>query len=322
MGGLFSYKLLVNNTKIEYILPNEITSNEAIPYVVSNVQDGVVGISTISVKNIFSEEKEGLGSGFIFSEDGLILTNYHVIDGYTNLTILFNNGSSSPAKVVNYDVDRDLAVLQVAKGTKLPKVLKLGNSKELKQGETVIAIGNPLGKQFLGTATSGIVSAIDRELNLVNGVQTYIQTDAAINRGNSGGPLLNLKGEVIGINTVKIEEDGVEGISFAIPINIVNKEIEELSKSRIKIGFNSKDITEEIAKQFDLPIGVYVINVEEDSIAAKSGLKTGDVIVKMDNKNINSIDEIIKIKNKKKNGDVSKLTVSRDGALIDVEIYY
>ena len=179
----------------------------------------MVSTKTIqSVNGWFQQETEGMGSGFIINEEGYILTNYHVIDGAKEVTVTLSDGREVTASVVNYDSDKDIAMIKINEEVKVPGVVELGDSDALQPGEEVVAIGNPLSKELSSTLTKGIISALNRNVETQSGVSTnLIQTDTAINAGNSGGPLINTKGQVIGINTLKAS-DGAEGIGFAIPI--------------------------------------------------------------------------------------------------------
>ena len=195
------------------------------------VAPAVVMVSTKSVQSVngwFQQETEGMGSGFIINNDGYILTNYHVIDGAKEVTVTLSDGQEVTASVVNYDSDQDVAMIKINQDIEVPGVVELGDSDALQPGEEVLAIGNPLSKELSSTLTKGIVSALNRSIETETGVSTnLIQTDTAINSGNSGGPLINTKGEVIGINTLKAS-DGAEGIGFAIPINDVKEKIDSL----------------------------------------------------------------------------------------------
>ncbi len=155
-----------------------------------------------------------MGTGIIFSEDGYILTNYHVISGAQNIKVMLSDGKEVSAKVINYDAAADVAVIKLAENTKVPGVAEFGDSDMLEVGESVVAIGNPLGKEFIGSVTTGIVSAVNRQVSIENKDLKFIQTDAAINPGNSGGPLVNSKGQVIGINTAKIASRRGRRIGF------------------------------------------------------------------------------------------------------------
>lgn len=303
------------------------SSTEAlsIPEIVNKVKPAVVAIST-KIQSPFGEG-EGLGTGFIFSEDGYILTNYHVISSSDQISIMFSDNTTAKAKIVNYDKNLDLAVIKIQGDVKVPGIVELGDSSTLQVGESVVAIGNPLGKELSNTVTSGIVSAVNRKIKAEdNTEQTYLQTDAAINSGNSGGPLLNAYGQVIGINSAKIsggESSGnasVEGIGFAIPINVAKDKISDLTKQILKLGIYTKEITKDIADQYDLPIGVYVQQVQDFSAAEKAGLRPGDVITSINGTKITTVNDIDAIKNKSKAGDVLNITVKRDNKDVTIKL--
>lgn len=287
--------------------------------IVKKVSPAVVGVSikTASQTDAFgfsTGEQEGMGSGIIFSADGYILTNNHVVNSAKQITVILYDGKEVPAKLVNYDSSLDLAVIKVTQNVKMPGVAQFGNSSELQVGDPVVAIGNPLGKSFLGTVTSGIVSAVNREVKTEdNKTQKFIQTDAAINAGNSGGPLINSKGQVIGINSAKISESGVEGLGFSIPIDTVKPQIASLLKPALTIGIGCRDITEDISKAYNIPQGVYVAQVNEYSPAEKAGLEVGDVIVKFDGQKVATTDQMNNIKRQHNNGDIVKIDIVRDG---------
>ncbi|MFL0194880.1 S1C family serine protease [Clostridium sp. WILCCON 0269] len=290
--------------------------------IAKKVSPAVVGVSikTVSQSNVFgfsdgqSSEDDGMGSGIIISSDGYILTNYHVVQSADSITIILNNNKEVPAKVVNYDADQDLAVIKTTSAATMPAVAELGNSDNIQVGDSVVAIGNPLGKELLGSVTSGIISATKRQISTGSTTQTFLQTDAAINPGNSGGALVNSLGQVIGINSAKIGGNGVEGIGFAIPINTVKSRLNGLLKPVLKIGIAGRDIDASLSKQYNEPQGVYVVEIEEFSPAEKAGLKVGDVIQKFDGKSVKSISEINQIKATHKSGDTVSIVVYRDGS--------
>ncbi len=270
------------------------------------------------------------GSGIIISEDGYILTNNHVVanssensNSYyqvseaTKLTVtLFNDETKYDAKIVGKDEQTDLAVIKIEK-TGLSKA-EFADSDSIKVGEFAMAVGNPIGMQ--SSVTCGIVSAVNREVTDSDGKKyTLIQTDAAINSGNSGGALVNHEGKVIGINTLKVSGTGIEGMGFAIPINSttdVTSQLIEFSKVRRPyIGITGIDLTESLAKNYNLPlsVGVYIKSVEDFSSAEKAGLKNGDIIFEADGTKITKMDDLNKIKNSHKIGDEMKIKVNRDG---------
>ncbi|WP_448335495.1 S1C family serine protease [Bellilinea sp.] len=237
------------------------------------------------------------GSGVIISEQGYIVTNYHVVEGTTDLSVILSNGEQEIAKLINADVYADLAVLK-AEG-KMPSIAVFGDSDRLNPGETVIAIGSPLG-EFRNTVTVGVVSATGRVLNTGKGyaMEDLIQTDAAINQGNSGGPLVNLNGEIIGINTL-IVRGGIgtttiaEGLGFAIPSNTVRLISEQIITkgffSRPYLGITWQGINPTISRRYQLPVewGAYITSVEPGSPADRGGLQRGDIIVQIGELEIN-----------------------------------
>jgi serine protease Do len=294
-------------------------SSMNIPEVVAKVSPAVVGVSTTSVStNVFGfdmGEQEGIGSGFIFSDDGYVLTNYHVVKNASQVKVIFSTGKEVNAKVVNYQEDADLAVVKITDDVEMPGKVELGDSDSLQAGEQVIAIGNPLGKEYLGSVTTGIISAVNRGVALTEGGEkmNLIQTDTAINPGNSGGPLINSQGEVIGINTAKIGASGVEGIGFAIPINDATEKLDTLVKQKIKFGIAVRNITEDLSKQYNLPVGIYIQSIEDFSIAQKGGLQPGDVITKIGKKTVKTVEELNKEKDSYSDGDSIPIEFVRKG---------
>ena len=271
------------------------------------------------------------GSGIIISEDGYILINNHVIstsstdssnsNSYyqiseaSKITVtLFGDTTEYEASIVGKDEETDLAVIKIDK-TGLTKA-EFADSDSIKVGEFAMAVGNPVGMD--STVTCGIVSAVNREVTDSDGkTYTLIQTDAAINEGNSGGALVNSEGKVIGINTLKLSGTGIEGIGFAIPINsttdITSQLIEYSKVKRPYIGITGMDLTEELAKANNLVVGVYVKSVEDFSSAEKAGIKPGDVIIEADGTKVTTMDDLNKVKNSHKIGDEMKIKVNRDG---------
>ena len=264
------------------------------------------------------------GSGVIISEDGYILTNNHVVNTSSNssfyqvseankITVkLYNDETEYEAKIVGKDEATDLAVIKIDKNN-LPAAT-LGNSDSLKVGEFSMAIGNPLGME--STVTAGIISATSRTITSDGRNYTVVQTDAAINSGNSGGALVNSKGEVIGINTLKLSGSGVEGIGFAIPINSTKPIYEQLiSDGKVKrpyIGISGRDVDAATAKKYELVEGVYIVSVEQFTSAEKAGLKPYDIITEIDGKQIKTMEELNEIKNTHNIGDSITLKVYRD----------
>lgn len=295
-----------------------------VPQVVEKVTPAVVGVSTKSlVRDQFFnvKEQEGLGSGFIINEEGYVVTNYHVINGAQEVKVIFSDGKEVNAKVINYDAERDIAVIKITDDVKMPGIAQLGDSSTVKAGEEVIAIGNPLGKEFSSTVTKGIVSSPNRKMKTENGnVLDYIQTDAAINPGNSGGPLINSKGEVIGINTAKKVGEDIEGIGFAIPINEVKTRLGSLSKPILKLGITARTVTPELAKENKLEEGVYVVGVQEFSPAEKAGLKIGDLIIEFGGKRVKTLEELNQVKSQYNDGDSVPVEIIRDGKKVNLNL--
>lgn len=266
------------------------------------------------------------GSGIIISEDGYILTNNHIVSSSSsssyykvseasNVKIkLYNDETQYDGTIVGKDEQTDLAVIKIDKSG-LTKS-EFADSDSVKVGEFAMAVGNPLGMD--SSITCGVVSAVNREVTDTDG-KTYnlIQTDAAINSGNSGGALVNSKGQVIGINTLKLSGTGIEGMGFAIPINstvdITSQLIQYNKVKRPYIGISGVDLNEQTAKAYNLVKGIYVKSIEDFSAAEKAGIKSGDVIIEADGKSISTMDELNEIKNNHQIGDEMKIKVNRNG---------
>lgn len=296
--------------------------------VAQKVSPSVVGIKVeYSVSSIFyrnmTSNATAEGSGIIISEDGYILTNNHIINssssyyevGKANKVIvtLFNDETEYEATIVGTDEETDLAVLKIDKSGLT--VAELGDSSSVQVGEFAMAIGNPLGMQ--SSVSSGMISATDRKVTSDGRTYTLLQTDAAINSGNSGGALANSKGQIIGINTLKMSGSGVEGMGFAIPINSAKPIYEQLIQyNKVKrpyIGISGRDLDEQTAKANNLVVGIYVLSIEEFSAAEKAGIKIGDVITAIDGKNITTMDELNEVKNNHSIGDEITLKINRNG---------
>ena len=284
----------------------------------NKVAPAAVVVSTKSVTQgyfMHTQEVEGIGSGFIINEEGYILTNYHVVKGAQEISVTLSNDVTTTAQVVNYDENQDVAMIKITdESVEIPATVELGDSDALQPGEEVIAIGTPLSTELSSTVTKGIISATSRSVAVESGVtMNLIQTDAAINAGNSGGPLVNTKGEVVGINSSKISGEAVEGIGFSIPINDIKDKIESLSKPILNLGISVRTIDEALSKQLNMEQGLYVVEVTEFSSAEKAGLKAGDIIVKADGNRITTFDEFKAVKNGKEEGDEISLEVVRNG---------
>lgn len=295
--------------------------------IAAEVGPSVVGISTkYTYRSFFGQayEQSGSGSGIIISDDGYVVTNFHVIENSNNVSVILNTGEEYPAKIVGYDAETDLALLKVS-ATGLTKAV-FGNSDSLQVGELAVAIGNPLGQELAGTVTVGVISAVNRSITSENGTEmTLLQTDAAINPGNSGGALVNAYGEVIGINTMKFSGSGVEGIGFAIPIDIAKPILTELMTNgyvtgRPLIGISLREITPEVAAINDIPAGVQVAYVSEGGAAEKAGIQPGDTIVSVDGKLVETTKDVSDIRDKHKAGDTLKFVVNRDGKTLSFDV--
>ena len=268
---------------------------------------------------------EGAGSGVIVKEDGYIATNYHVIQGASKVTVTLHNGDSYPASIVGSDPANDIAVIKI--DAKDLTIATIGDSSSVDVGDLAVAIGNPLG-QLGGTATTGIISALDRTLDIEGTTLTLMQTDAAINGGNSGGGLFNSKGELIGIVESKASAVGVEGLAFALPINnvspIINDFIEnggsaQTSAGTPAVGVVISDVSEENAQYYNLEsAGVYIAQVTGAN-AQKAGFQAGDRIVSFNGTQISNSNQFITLVRKCKVGDTVSVVVSRNGQQIEIK---
>lgn len=311
---------------------NKVEAESGYADVVEEVMPSLVCITNTSVQTVrswfqsYEQEVSGSGSGIIIGQTDdeiLIATNNHVIEGAKELTVAFNDKTAASATVKGADSAADLAVVSVKvadlEGDTLNniKVAALGSSDDLRVGEAVIAIGNALG--YGQSFSGGYISALDREVDVEDNSMTLLQTDAAINPGNSGGALLNAKGEVIGINTVKYVDSTVEGMGYAIPIStaipiindLMNQEVIEESEQGY-LGIQGNDITDEYATSFNMPNGVYVVKIVEDSPADSCGLKAGDIITKFAGRDVNSMEALQNILTGKKAGEEVEMVVQRN----------
>ena len=317
-------------------------SNTAV-FAANKILPSIVGIEvtyTATSNSIFgfgspsTSTATATGSGIIISEDGYIVTNNHVVDtsssnsySYYDLSDatsvkvkLYGSDDTYDAKIVGKDSQTDLAVLKIDK-TDLTAA-EFADSDQAVVGEFAMAVGSPLGLDT--TVTTGIISAVNREVESVGTKYVCIQTDAAINSGNSGGALVNSDGKVIGINTLKLSGSGVEGIGFAIPINSTLDIISQLKDHnkvlRPYIGISGIDLDDSTAKRYNLVLGVYVKTVQSFSPAEKAGLQSGDVIIQADGKDIKTMDELNEIKNSHQIGDTMKLKINRSGQEKEVTV--
>jgi len=290
--------------------------------------NSVVAIST-TIQSGYSSGHSS-GSGFILTEDGYVITNYHVVEDATAIDVVMHDGTEYPAEVVGKDSSNDLAVLKI-EASGLPAVA-LGSSKNLVIGDMVVAIGNPLG-ELASTQTVGYVSGIDREVSTGGSITTIsmIQTDAAINPGNSGGPLFNMYGEVIGITTAKYSGTtgsgaSIEGIGFAIPID----DVEPLINDLIDYGYVTgaymavtvQDMDKEAADMYGLPTGAYIVSVEKDGAADRAGIQPKDIVIALDNQEISNVTELTRALRNYKAGDTATVKLIRSGKEMTLEITF
>ncbi len=300
--------------------------------VIAQATSSVVGIS--KVKNIGStiflkdgSSKLGLGTGLIVTDNGYILTNAHVSgEKYSTCYVTLETGEVFTGNVVWSDMDVDLAILKISAKNLI--YAKLGDSDNIKVGEKVYAIGNPIGFEFERTVTSGIISAIDRTIKIEEDENSYmsnlIQTDATINLGNSGGPLINIDGEVVGINTLKITS--AEGISFAVPINLVKTIIEKFAtqgkfeEASIGIFAYDKNVIPYIDNNLKFNTGIYVVQIDRNSSAYNSGLREKDVIIQIDNINLKKMCDLRRYIYTKNIGDEVILKISRNNTEKEIKM--
>ena len=274
------------------------------------------------------------GSGIIISEDGYILTNNHVISGADKITVYVNSGEEGEeeqtyeATLVGSSENNDIAVLKIdAKGL---NAATFGDSDQLEVGELAVAIGNPMGKVH-GSVTAGIISAVEQELTIDDVAINAIQTDAAINPGNSGGALFDSYGNVVGIVYAKSSSVSIEGIGYAIPVNNIKDLVAQMINdpdsvkdqtkgSQIMLGITIRDITEEMSKQYSMPVGVYITEVSSMSAAERAGLQKGDIITEFAGKTVTSADDLNAIKAKQTSGDTVSVKIDRNGKTLTLDL--
>ena len=317
----------VSTTQVSTVAGTEQGQELSTREIARTVGPAVVGISgTVRYQNYFfggTQQGVSSGSGIIISDSGHIVTNYHVIDGASDIKVKFNNGEEYPATVVGGDEQTDLAVLKIEPVDDM-RVAILGDSDLVEVGDRAIAIGNPLGDELFGTVTQGIISGKNRTVTVDNREMSLLQTDAAINPGNSGGALINAYGEVIGINSVKISGSSSgsssEGLGFAIPINEVKSVVNDLITygyvtGRPLIGVNVQQITSDVAYYTNLPVdhGLYVMSVTVGGAADQAGIQRGDIILAFDGQEVRTSSELNAIRDKHKAGDTVNMEIDRNG---------
>lgn len=341
LGMFLMYIIIMANN--QHTLVQKVTNENIKTTTVEEISDLKTAINNVYESTIYIEVSNNrgvisTGSGFVYKTDdkhGYILTNYHVIDSGNSFEIIFTDGSGADAELISGDEYYDIAVLKVDKD-KVKSVSTIGNSSNLELGDTVFTVGAPLGKEYMGTITKGIVSGINRMVSVELGSGSYlmevIQTDASINSGNSGGPICNIKGEVVGITSSKLTGNGIEGMGFAIPINSVMDVIDNIESgkkiTRPYLGVQLVDLTNTFALQYyygitisnDVEFGAVLSYVEENKPADKAGLKAGDVIVEIDGKKVNDVSHFKYILYKHSVGDTIKVKYYRENKLKDTSI--
>ena len=318
-------------TEVELVTVDGKTEMTDAEVYAANVNSVVsINVTGTSGTNFFGQpvQTASAGSGFVLTKDGFIVTNYHVVKNAETVKVTLYTGDEYEAKYVGGDEDYDIAVIKVEASELQPVIL--GDSAGLNVGDHVLAIGNPLG-ELTFSMSGGMVSSVDRAIN-VNGTPfNMIQTDASINSGNSGGPLFNSYGEVVGIVSAKYSSSGggasVEGLGFAIPMNDVVAMIQDIMTNgyitnKPYLGITGGTMTEEMAAQYryDISTGVFVYSVEEGGAAADAGLKMGDVIIKVDDHEIGSMEDLTVVKKQYAAGDTVTLTIYREGSETTVEL--
>ena len=327
-GGIFgTYSVMSSdkNTSTSTVSKNvTITETDSISEAVDKVYDSVV-----IIKNYQNGRVVGYGSGFVYKKDdkhGYIMTNNHVVDGASEIKVVLSNDEEVSAKVLGTDSYIDVAVVQID-AKDVTGVAEIGDSTKSKVGDTIFTVGTPVSLEYSGTVTKGIISYVNREMTVSNNGARYmmeaIQIDASINPGNSGGPLVNVSGQVIGVNSIKLVESSIEGMGFAIPIEVAMSQVEKLEKGvaieRPVMGVSTYDVEAALAygrddlKLGDAKEGVIVTSVQDGSDAKNAGIEVNDIITKMDGTKVESSVHLKFLLYKHNIGDSIKLTVLRDG---------
>lgn len=313
----------VQKTAFSSTVSGEELSTQEIAAAVGPAVVGVENLTQIRSNDARSTVAQGAGSGVVIAQDGYIVTNYHVIENASTINVILNSGERYSARIIGADADTDLAVIKI-EATGLAYAV-FGDSSSVMVGDRAIAIGNPLGTELMGTVTQGIISAVNRTVKIDNKTMTLLQTDAAINSGNSGGALLNGKGELIGINSAKMAASGVEGLGFAIPCNTVLDVVTDLIdygyvRGKLIVGIGGTNITERMSAYYDMPVGFYVQEVYAGSGAEDAGVKPGDIIVNCDGKVVKTIDDINAVKQSHSAGESMRMEIMRNGKKITVHV--
>lgn len=284
-----------------------------------NCIDSIVGVKS------YYEDRSGYGwgSGIVMSEDGYILTNQHMVDSAVRAVVVLSDDREYEALLVGEDEQTDLAILKI--GARDLQAAEFGDSDELCTGDRVAAIGNPLGSNLSGTMTDGIISAINRDVMLNGRRMTLLQTNAAINSGSSGGALVNMYGQIVGVTFMKMAGVSTEGLGFAIPSATVKAVTDQLLSGgavagRPGLGLTLGGVTEAMAEYYGVPRGVYVFAVAPECDAAAKGVLPGDIVMKIDGKEVRGTSDVLGMRDALSVGDIMTLTIWRDGAVLDVDV--
>ncbi len=290
-----------------------------LPEVYKKVIPSVVSITSLTAGGTAT------GTGIVMTEDGYLVTNYHVVSGAKQILVLMTSGEEYEAVSVGGDETSDLAVLKIDASGLTPA--EFGSSDDMEVGDSVVAIGDPLGTELRGTMTDGIICGMQRDVHVGDRTMNLMQTNAALNSGNSGGPLVNMAGQVIGINTMKLSSNytPVEGIGFAIPISAAAPILEELAEKgyvsgRPAVGFSLEVLSNRVRLFYDLPGNLYIRSVAENSDAYAQGIRAGDVIVAIEGTPVSTLDEFNTVKNRFAAGDTVTLTVYHRGEELDIAV--
>lgn len=341
IGSLIGSVILIklSNANQNFLKAGLAENITPITEIAKSIGPAMVGIRTTVISSAHpffaeSETTRSEGSGVIISKDGYILTNYHVVSEAdprhqdhqkVALEVFLPDKRQVKAKFVGGDSLNDLAVVKI--DLKNLPTATLGDSSRLKVGEQAVAIGNPLGLEFAGSVTAGVISALNRTISVEERTLNLIQTDAAINPGNSGGALVNSEGKVVGINTVKISVPGVEGLGFAIPINEAKPIIDQLIKygyvkGRPLIGISGQEITQSMAEYYNLPVGIFIVKVQPNSGADKAGIRERDVMISLAGKRVTTMNDLNTVKKSYKAGDTVNAVVIRGKKKINLKLTF
>jgi serine protease Do len=327
VGGPVINRFLPNKERQNFFNAGIPGDPSLITQIAKKAGPSIVGIRMVvmaSLNQFLNRQTQIEGSGIIINQDGYIMTNYHVVQyadprnanhRRVTLEVFLPDKRQAKAKFIGGDSLNDLAVIRINLRN-LP-VAELGDSSKLEVGELAVAIGNPLGQEFAGSVTTGVISALNRTVSVEDRTLNLIQTDAAINPGNSGGALVNPEGQVIGINTVKISVSGVEGLGFAIPVNDAKPIIRQLMKygyvkGRPQLGISGREITQPLSEYYHLPRGIFIVSVRAGGGAANAGIRKKDILLSLAGKKVRNMRDINRVKKAYKAGDTVDVVVVRE----------